>query len=250
MSVNSLPWYYAPEIDPAYNSLVLSGDEWHHAHHVLRMKEGERLIFFDGRGLCAEGILTKAGKNEGLAELIRNAADDFADPGSYRITVALAPTKQIDRTEFAVEKLVELGVHRICFLDTEHGERAHLRMDRMDKIVISAGKQSRKILLPPLMELITPAALINMVQQEAPQTQILACHLDHTATPLANTYRPGHDVLVLIGPEGGFSSGEIRQMNEMNVQIVTLGPHRLRVETAAITACVALHTLNEIRNTP
>jgi 16S rRNA (uracil1498-N3)-methyltransferase len=245
MGVNSLPWYYAPEINPAANSLMLSGDEWHHAHHVLRLAEGEHLIFFDGRGLCAEGVLTRTGKNEGQAELLRNVAGEFADPRPYKISIGIAPTKQIDRTEFAVEKLVEIGVHQICFLDTDHGERTHLRMDRMEKLVVSAGKQSRKIYLPSLMDFISLSDLIHKYHAEG-NAQVLACHLHPQAQPLSNTCKAARDVLVLIGPEGGFSDPEINQMMDLNVQLVTLGPHRLRVETAAIAACVTIHTLNEI----
>jgi 16S rRNA (uracil1498-N3)-methyltransferase len=245
MGVNSLPWYHAPALGETGSSISLAGDEWHHCHNVLRLGVGDSILVFNGSGLCMEGIIRGASKNEGTIELSRDLTNAFAVDRPYTLSVALAPTKNIDRTEFAIEKLVELGVDEICFLDCDHSERAHLRMDRMEKIALSAAKQSRKLFLPALRPLITPGKLVVAKRQEQPDTLIYCCHLDNSSVPLVKNYLPGRDVLMMIGPEGGFSKEETEQMAMSGANMVTLGPFRLRVETAAIAACATIHMLNE-----
>jgi 16S rRNA (uracil1498-N3)-methyltransferase len=246
MSVNSLPWYYAPSITKAGDSVILAGEEWHHCFQVLRMTPGESVILFDGKGVCMEGIIRSATKNEGAFDLIQDRSMDFRVDQPYKLTIAFAPTKNIDRTEFAVEKLVELGVDEICFLDCDHSERSRIRLDRMEKILLSAAKQSRKILLPAITDLISPNVLVTQFRRDQPDTRIYCCHLDNTSTPLTENYTRGHDVLMLIGPEGGFTNEETQQMMQRGATMVTLGPYRLRVETAVIAACAAIHVLNEL----
>lgn len=247
MSVNSLPWSYLAGLEPTSTTVSLSGDEWHHCYNVLRMGEGDGILLFNGAGLCMEGLIKVATKHEGLIELTGDLSSTFNIPRAYSLSVAFAPTKNIDRTEFAVEKLVELGVDEICFLDCDHSERTHLRLDRMEKIVLSAAKQSRKVLLPVLRDQISPTMLITQFKKEKTEAQIFCCHLDETSVPLHENYLPPHDVLMLIGPEGGFSKEETEQMGMRGGQMVTIGPYRLRVETAAITACASIHLLNELK---
>lgn len=247
MSVNSLPWYFLPTLEETATTVSLVGDEWHHCYHVLRMGEGDALLLFNGTGLCMEGLIKTATKNEGLIELTKDQTACFDALRPYKLTVAFAPTKNIDRTEYAVEKLVELGVDEICFLDCDHSERAHLRLDRMEKIVLSAAKQSRKLSLPTLRDLISPTMLITHFKNEQPDTQLFCCHLDNSSSPLVENYIPPHDVLMLIGPEGGFSVEEIEQLTLRGGKMVTIGPYRLRVETAAVAACSAIHLLNELK---
>lgn len=224
---------------------VLTGDEWHHCHNVLRMGIGDPLIIFDGKGQCFEGIIRSASRNEGEIELLSDQRATFQLQRPYTLSIAFAPTKNIDRTEFAVEKLVELGVDEIYFLDCDHSERSRLRMDRMEKIILSAAKQSRKIFLPRLSELITPAMLTTQYKREQPNAPVFCCHLDASSGPLVENYTSGSDVLLIIGPEGGFSNEETDQLRMRGAQMVTLGPYRLRVETAVITACAAIHIINE-----
>ncbi len=247
MGVNSLPWYFLPGLEEAGATVSLTGDEWHHCYHVLRMGEGDVILLFNGSSLCLEGLIKVATKNEGLIQLTQDLTSEFLSLRAYKLTVAFAPTKNIDRTEFAVEKLVELGVDEICFLDCDHSERVHLRMDRMEKIVLSAAKQSRKAHLPKLQDLISPTMMITHFKKEQPEAQVFCCHLDSSSSPLVQNYLPPHDVLMLIGPEGGFSKEETEQMSMRGGKMVTIGPYRLRVETAAVAACGAIHLLNELK---
>jgi 16S rRNA (uracil1498-N3)-methyltransferase len=213
------------------------------------MVTDESLILFDGKGLCVEGIIKTTSKNEGSIEILHDRTEDFLTRRRYRLTVAFAPTKNIDRTEFAVEKLVELGVDEISMLECYNSERSHLRLDRIEKIALSAAKQSRKSLLPVIHDLIAPGIFVSQYKRDHPATSVFCCHLDASSTPLVENYLPGQDVLVLIGPEGGFSNEETEQLAMRGAKMVTLGPHRLRVETAAIAACQILHTLNDLKKT-
>lgn len=244
MSVNSLLWYYTPELKGVNELVSLKGDEWHHCRNVLRMSPGESIISFDGKGHCFEGIIREEGRSEGKIELVRELTEFFHFPRQQHISIAFAPTKNIDRTEFAVEKLVELGVDEIFFLECENSERSRIRMDRMEKIVISAAKQSRKVNMPSIHDLISPSLLVTKFHNEQPDTQIFCCHLDEGSVPLADNYTPEKNVLLVIGPEGGFSNEETEQLDLRGAKLVTLSPYRLRVETAAITACAAVHLLN------
>lgn len=248
MSVHALPWYYANPLPSLKERVLLQGEEWHHAAHVLRMHEHDHLILFDGKGKCIEGRLSGMSRSEGEIEFLSDRTDDFQTVGDLRINIAFAPTKNIDRTEFAVEKIMELGVHAIYFLDCQNSERNVLRIDRLEKIVIAAAKQSRKLFLPQLHEMIKPASLLQQIRSHQPDTTILCMHLDEEAQPLPRNYEGQNDVLILIGPEGDFSKNELEEIKSNGGKMTSLGPHRLRVETAVIGACAninLLHSLNK-----
>jgi len=248
MSVNSLHWYYLPSLGKVGESVSLKGDEWHHAYHVLRLTTGDSLILTDGLGQCMEGIIRSATKHEGLIELTHDRQDEFRNRRTYKLSIGIAPTKSIDRTEYAVEKLVELGVDEISFLRCQHAEREKIRIDRFEKIVLSAAKQSKKIRFPAINNLLTPLEYIARKKSEYPAIQVLCCHLDSMSKAVYENYSAGQDVVMLIGPEGGFSTNELDQMLKLNVQMTHLGPFRLRVETAAIAACTSIHLINEMKH--
>ncbi len=246
MGVNSLHWYYLASLGKAGDVVSLAGDEWHHAYHVLRLTTGDAIVLTDGKGHCMQGQIRSATKNEGMIELQKDLQAEHQNPRKYKLSIGIAPTKNIDRTEFAIEKLVELGVDEICFLECRHAERTHLRMDRIEKIMIAAAKQSRKILFPRLIDLTPPVKYVNQKQTEQPGIQVLCCHLDASGKSVGENYLHGQDVVMLIGPEGGFADEEIEAFSGLSVKMVHLGPFRLRVETAAITACADIHLINEL----
>lgn len=250
MGVNYLPWYYLEALKPSDTAVSLKGDEWHHCHNVLRLGEGDQLLLFNGIDLCMEGIIRKVSKYEGQIELISDRTSLFQAQATCNISIAFAPTKNIDRTEFAIEKLVELGVDEIILLECDHSERSHIRIDRLEKIILSASKQSRKVRMPAIQNLISPTLLTTQFKHDKPDTQVYCCHLDNTSVPLIENYSPHRDVLMLIGPEGGFSPEETEQLSLRGAKMVTLGPYRLRVETAAIAACNSIHILNALKKTP
>jgi len=248
MSVQSLPWYYTQQIGKAGDTIALAGDEWHHCHHVLRMKPGDQLILTNGKGSCFESLITGVSEKEGLILLEKDVSSVFPHGRSYKISIGIAPTKNIDRIEFAVEKLVEIGIDEIAFLQCKHNERSRIRIDRFEKIILAASKQSKKIFFPELHDLMTPEMLIKRKKIENAASAILCCHLDETSRSLFENYPAGSDVMVLVGPEGGFAPEEITLMKKMGAAITKLGPHRLRVETAAITACNGIHLINEMKS--
>ena len=248
MGVNSLQWYHVPSLGRPGESVILTGDEWHHCFHVLRFITGDNLILTDGRGQCMEGLIKSTSQREGLIELTHDRQDEFRKPYHFKLSIGMAPTKNIDRTEFAIEKLVELGVDEICFLECKHAERTRIRMDRFEKIMISAAKQSRKISFPALKDLTPPIRYIEQVQADQPAVNIVCCHLDSSSRSLDENYIPGSNVVMLIGPEGGFSDDELKHFTGSGVRLVNLGPYRLRVETAAITACANIHLLHQMNN--
>ena len=247
MSVNSLHWYYLPTLADQGERAELEGDEWHHCYHVMRMRAKDPIIVCNGKGLCYEARILEATSKSGSLELVSDISDLYRSPRTYKVKMGLAPTKNIDRTEFAVEKLVEIGVDEITFLDCHHNERTHLRMDRIEKILIAAAKQSKKIDFPVLHELITPIKFVTKQIAGHPDLQILTCHLNDESKPVSENYLPGRDVILLIGPEGGFSVEETGLLHQAGAKMTTLGPFRLRVETAAIVACADIHLLNQMK---
>ncbi|MEO6131563.1 MAG: RsmE family RNA methyltransferase [Saprospiraceae bacterium] len=246
MGVNDLNWYCLPTLGKEGDLVSLSGDEWHHCFKVLRLEAGDSIVLTDGLGQCKMGTIRTVTKHEGLIELTDDLRAEFRNPRNYKVSIGIAPTKNIDRTEFAIEKLVEIGVDEICFLECKHAERHHLRIDRMEKIVVAAAKQSRKIVFPALVDLTSPEQYVKLKKSSQPDVNVLCCHLDKESKSITENYLAGQDVVMLVGPEGGFAQDEIDALRCLNARIVQLGPFRLRVETAAITACVNIHLLNEM----
>ena len=247
MGVNSLQWYYVPTPGKDEHIVTIDGDEWHHCYNVVRLRENDMLVVCDGKGSCFEGRIIKASAKSGQIQLTKDISEEYKQPRNYHLHIAVAPTKNIDRIEFAIEKMVEIGIDELTFLDCDHNERTRIRMDRMEKIVIAASKQSRKLNFPILHELTSPPKFIESIKDNSKPGKILCCHLDETSKGLSENYSAGENVVMLIGPEGGFSEAEIEMMKLNNVNTTHLGPHRLRVETAAIVACAGIHLLNQLK---
>lgn len=232
--------FYAPDIA---TTMLLPDDEAQHCVRVLRLKEGERIEVVDGRGhlhLCR--ILTANAKN--CAVEIEHT-DDVAPHWGCRITVAIAPTKNMDRMEWMAEKVTEMGVDRIVPLLCRYSERKVLKTERLRKILVSAMKQSLKATLPQLDEL-TP---IGDFLKNLPDGQrfIAYCDPDIPRRDFVKECAAGSDVTIMVGPEGDFSKEEIRAALDAGFIPVSLGDSRLRTETAGTFACAAIHTLNQLK---
>lgn len=233
--------FYCPDIASTH---ILTEEESRHCVRVLRLGEGDTLEVVDGRGVLYECRITLAHPKKCAVEIVRSQAE--APHWHHFITLAVAPTKHLDRMEWMVEKCVEMGVDRIIPLRCRNSERTELKTERLSKIMVAAMKQSLKATLPQLDEM-TPFSelmkhqpsgdrLIAYCDQELPRDQRVT---------LAGAYNPGHDVTVLIGPEGDFSPEEVEMALEAGFKPVTLGISRLRTETAAVMACAAIHTLDD-----
>ncbi|GAA3991938.1 16S rRNA (uracil(1498)-N(3))-methyltransferase [Hymenobacter antarcticus] len=220
--------FYAADL--AGQTYTLPEDESKHAVRVLRLNVGDAVDLLDGRGGLY--MATVADANPKRCQL-RITHHETVPPRPYFTHVAVAPTKNLDRMEWFVEKAVEIGVERISFLRCARSERRELKLERLEKIAISALKQSGQAWLPQLDELQDYAAFVASV---APETTFIA-HLEAgERTDLAQVAGAGPGCCVLIGPEGDFTPGEISLALSRGIRPVTLGASRLRTETAALAA--------------
>ncbi len=242
----SLPLFYAPDIELSGR---LPDDEAGHILRVLRMQVGDHLRLTDGRGSFYQAVIEAADRKSCRVGLL--GREHWEKPWRGRITIAIAPTKQSERMEWMLEKLVEIGVDEVVFIETEHSERRRIKAERLERVAVSAMKQSLKALLPTIRVNVP----LRTVIAEAPQhaARLIAYVDDALRAEItagrgypSDHYRSGQDVIVLIGPEGDFSAAEVSHAIGAGFAPVTLGESRLRTETAGLIACQWLHTLQTI----
>ena len=232
--------FYCPDIA---DTLTLGEEDSKHCVKVLRMGEGDIIEVVDGNGTLYSCRITMAHPKRCAIEVL----EKYNQPPHWgtRITLAIAPTKVMDRMEWLVEKCVEIGVDRILPLRCHNSERTVLKTERLRKIMVSAMKQSLKATLPRLDEM-TPleqvlAEPFDGIRCIAYCDEMLPREQRRT---LADVYQAGQDALVLIGPEGDFSPEEVQAATAAGFVPVTLGESRLRTETAGLMAVAAIHVLN------
>ena len=232
--------FYAPDIETVHE---LPEGESQHCVRVLRMKEGDEIGIIDGRGnrYRAEIVLAHP-KRCGVRLLEKEAAPN---PWTARVHVAIAPTKNLDRIEWFAEKTTEIGIDAITLLRCRFSERKELKTERLNKILVSAMKQSLKAVLPQLSEM-TPFAEF-VARPFDGQKFIAHCYDEGDRKELTELYRPGENALILIGPEGDFSPEEVEQAIACGFRPVMLGPSRLRTETAGLVACHTIQLMNQLR---
>jgi 16S rRNA (uracil1498-N3)-methyltransferase len=227
--------FYQPEL--IRGASVLDAMESNHALRVLRLQPGDLFDVTDGQGGFYHCTITESKKGQ-CHFRVNDMVSVARQP--YNIGVAMAPTKNHDRIEWLVEKATEVGVSEISFFVCEHSERKKINHDRLQKVAVSAMKQSLKAWLPEIRPLETFSSILK-----AKADQKFIAHLDDSPTPhLIDRAKLGTNYLVLIGPEGDFSSGELMAADNAGFQKVILGPHRLRTETAALVAAQTLSLVN------
>ncbi len=235
--------FYCENITDGY--ATLDADESRHAVRVLRLREGDEIDVTDGRGglfRCRIADADDKACNVEVAEQL-----PVLNPQLPTLHLMVAPTKNPARMEWLVEKAVEVGVGEITLLQCDHSERTFLKTDRLHKIAVSAMKQSLHTWLPRINPAVKLTDWLD-AQPSAlnPQLKFIAhCEADKPRTPLATALEPGRDAVVLIGPEGDFSQAEIDAALGAGFLPVSLGPSRLRTETAALYAVTAFNILNE-----
>ena len=224
--------FYAPEITtPLY---TLPEEESGHCVRVLRLKEGDSLHITDGRGTLYRAVVEEAHHKHCTIRIVEEHHEWEKRP--YSLTIAVAPTKNIDRIEWFVEKATECGIDRIVPILCDHSERKVVKTERLEKIAASAMKQSLKAYLPQIDSL-TPVR--EFLAEESNATKLIAhCEEDMERIFMGDLLRKGENVVVLIGPEGDFSKEEIEAARKAGFQEVTLGNSRLRTETAALAAAM------------
>jgi 16S rRNA (uracil1498-N3)-methyltransferase len=224
-----MPIFFEPSISGEETQFTLNADESAHACRVLRMKEGHELDILNGNGLVMKGEIVSANPKGCVVKTIQL---ELHNPPKYDVHIAIAPTKNSDRMEWLFEKATEIGITEITLLSCRNSERKSIREDRLEKILVSAMKQSQRSFLPKLNPMI---GLKEFIQKHPIG---LIAHCDDTAKKtIENAWKPNH-CPILIGPEGDFSPEEIDLALTSGYTPITLGKNRLRTETAGLVACM------------
>jgi len=211
-----------------FPEILIDIDEQQHIVKVLRMREGEEIYLTDGKGNLAKGTLVFEGKKVTLnVSEVKENLPDF----SPKLHIAIAPTKNIDRIEFFVEKAVEMGISEISFILTEQTERKNISIEKLRKQAIGASKQSLRSHFPKINDLQKFSEFMKTLD---PETTFVA-HCNEDLERISLNHIPTLDLFTfLIGPEGDFSDKEIQLLAEKGIKAVSLGNQRLRTETAGI----------------
>ena len=234
--------FYNPDIDETTETFSFDKEESRHIIKVLRKKDSDILHVTNGLGLLFETEITLASDNKCIVEVL--SIKKSPEP-KFRLHLAVAPTKMNDRFEWFLEKATEIGIQQITPVICDRSERKVINLERFEKIILSAMKQSNETYLPKLNEAIS---FKEFIKQKNKGLQLIA-HCEETdKKSLKEVLKPNENVTILIGPEGDFSDKEIALALENNYQPVMLGNTRLRTETAAVVACHSVVFFNEITN--
>jgi 16S rRNA (uracil1498-N3)-methyltransferase len=217
------------------SEIILSAEESKHATKVLRKKEGDILNFTDGKGYFYKAKITVADTRKCRLQVV--STEQKEKQHNYHLHIAIAPTKNMDRFEWFLEKATEIGIDEITPVICHHSERKEIKTERCNRILLSAMKQSLKFHLPKLNEAIT---LKNFLKQDFEGNKYIAHCEEGNKTELKEKKKEKR-TLILIGPEGDFSPTEIEMALQNQFKAVSLGTSRLRTETAGI---IAAHTIN------
>ncbi len=235
-----MPTFFSPGLQPGQLTYQLPEDESKHAVRVLRLSLGDAVELVNGQGSIFQAAVAQADAKR--CELRLVAEQQVPRRPTYT-HVAVAPTKNLDRMEWLVEKAVEVGIERLTFLRCARSERRELKLERLEKIAISALKQSGQAWLPQLDELIDFEKFIPTID---PATTFIAHLEEGERTALAHVIAAAPSSCVLIGPEGDFTPAEIELALSRGVRPVTLGASRLRTETAALAAVFTAQVVREL----
>ena len=216
--------------------IILPEEESKHASKVLRLKEGDQIEVCNGKGTLSVCTITKNHPKK-TSLLIEQTI--FEEPDEYYIHIAIAPTKNIARFEWFLEKSTELGIHRISPIIAQNSERKVLKTDRLEKIIVAAMKQSKRLYLPTLDPLLSFDDFISS------HSNGCIAHCVETEKNSASTIIAAKNCPILIGPEGDFSDKEIEKALQIGYKPLTLGKTRLRTETAGVYACMLTKNLFE-----
>ena len=233
--------FYTPEISlPRY---TLPEEESKHCIRVLRMGIGEELHLTDGRGNMYRCRIVDDSVKRCVVEVVEHMAEYGKLP--YSLSMAVAPTKNIDRYEWFLEKATEVGIEEVWPIECDHSERRQIKPDREQKVITAAVKQSLKAYHPTLHPLTDVKRLIA----EPFEGQKYIAHCNDSLGErlyLGSLIKKGGNIRILIGPEGDFSPEEITFALQNGYKAISLGEQRLRTETAAVVATVITSTINSL----
>lgn len=230
-------YFYCPDLDP--ENPLLDEEESKHCIRVLRYRSGHIIHVLDGKGHEFTGQIVDQNPKATRFKIIEDKRFPRQD---FSIHLAVAPTKNLDRMEWMVEKITEIGVDRISFIACQNSERTILKTDRILKKAINAMKQSGNHFLPIITGIEPFASFLENI--ESGQVSMIGHAELGRSHSIVSTMPKSSKYLVLIGPEGDFSETELQLALSKGFAPVTLGPNRLRTETAAMVACTQLYALN------
>lgn len=230
--------FYTPEL--SQSTYTLDETESKHCIRVLRLEQGDEIILVDGKGGFFTAEIVDPNPKRCMVKVIKSAFEFGLR--NFHVHVAIAPTKNIERIEWFLEKSTEIGINHITPLLCRFSERKDIKTDRLEKVMISAMKQSLKAYLPQL-DLLTK---FNDFISRPFEGQKFIAHCDEQHRDLLKKIiLPNQNYLILIGPEGDFSSEEIKLAIDAGFHPVSLGDSRLRTETAGVVACHTFNLMND-----
>lgn len=234
--MKELRFFYTP--DPETGQLP--DEEAQHALRVLRLQMGDELNLMDGKGVFYRAVITEASNHRCRYRILESQPQQPEWTGT--IHLAVAPTKNMDRMEWLAEKATEIGFDRVSLLDCRFSERRVVKTERLDKILVSAMKQSHKAWKPTLEEMQPFQQFIR--RQDLPEQRFIAHCYEGERPFLLDVLTPQTPALVLIGPEGDFSIDEVQAAEAAGFRSISLGTSRLRTETAALAAVHMMRLVN------
>ena len=228
--------FYVPALTPTTKSVYLSEDESKHACRVLRLKMNDEVSLLDGVGGVYSARIEEDNPKKCLLQIL--SVTQETKP-TNEVHIAIAPTKNMDRIEWFVEKATEIGMTELTLIICDHSERKVVKTERLEKILISAMKQSKRTFIPKLNAVVTFSEFMKQ------HTQGALAHCEDGEKKTLQSVLQANNYPILIGPEGDFSSKEILVAKTKGFDFVTLGNTRLRTETAGLYACVHAKMLGD-----
>jgi 16S rRNA (uracil1498-N3)-methyltransferase len=233
--------FYTPDIDPSSQTYYLNEEESKHCIRVLRMNTGDELQLVDGKGGFYTATITDPHPKRTQLQ-IGSVEREFVKRNHY-LHIAVAPTKNIERLEWFLEKATEIGIDEVSLIICQRSERKEAKTDRLNKVITSAVKQSIKAYHPVINE----AILLSKFFKIPFEGQKFIAHCEPgKKSYLKDLLQLSGKYLVLVGPEGDFTSSEIDEAIKNGFKAITLGNSRLRTETAALEACFEVNFLNRV----
>lgn len=230
--------FYTPDIKT--NIYTLNEIESKHCIKVLRLNVNDHIQLIDGKGNFYEAKIIEPNPKKCKVEITKTI-EEFGKRNHY-LHIAIAPTKNIDRFEWFLEKATEIGIDEITPILCEHSERKIIKPERLEKVIISAIKQSIKAYKPKLNNLTNYS---DFIRQNFNGVKYIAHCEENKKLLLKNVYELQQDATILIGPEGDFSPNEIKLASKNGYKEISLGESRLRTETAGVVACHTINLINE-----